>query len=172
MSTLSRNPMEEETETPDKFLAVTTSIVPFHYIEINLGRFPKSSSGNKWIIVCLNYLSRYVVTKVFPIAEAEELAKFLLEEILLIYFAYTFTGSPKIFADVKDACILDPDILNYGFVLLNQHFPSDCTLEEEFKPPALRKSVLNLIEDGKKRKDRARPYYKHLKEYNFFDIYM
>ncbi|GFV66162.1 retrovirus-related Pol polyprotein from transposon 17.6 [Trichonephila clavipes] len=121
---LSRNPVEEETETPDKFLAVTTKILlagnvpkcrsvchalsgvpkgksvpqrppgrlvpippaiaPFHRIGIDLlGRFPKSAHGNKWIIVCTDYSTRYAITKALPTAEVDEIAKFLLEEIVL-----------------------------------------------------------------------------------------
>ncbi|GFY24407.1 probable 28S ribosomal protein S6, mitochondrial [Trichonephila clavipes] len=88
------------------------------------------------------------------------------------YFAYAFTGSPKIFADVEDACVCDPDILKYGFVETYKKYPESCTLEEELRPPAFRTSVLKLLEDGKKRKERARPFYRHIKEYNYFDVYM
>ncbi|GFV35107.1 retrovirus-related Pol polyprotein from transposon 412 [Trichonephila clavipes] len=93
---LSRNPVEEETETPDKFLAVTTipippAIAPFHRIGIDLlGRFPKSAHGNKWIIVCTDYSTRYAITKALPTAEVDEIAKFLLEEIVLRH------GAPRV----------------------------------------------------------------------------
>ncbi|GFX48948.1 retrovirus-related Pol polyprotein from transposon 17.6 [Trichonephila clavipes] len=93
---LSRNPVEEETETPDKFLAVTTipippAIAPFHRIGIDLlGRFPKSAHGNKWIIVCTDYSTRYAITKALPTAEVAEIAKFLLEEIVLRH------GAPRV----------------------------------------------------------------------------
>ncbi|GFX12844.1 electron transfer flavoprotein subunit beta [Trichonephila clavipes] len=92
---LSRNPVEEETETSDKFLAVTTipippAIAPFHRIGIDLlGRFPKSAHGNKWIIVCTDYSTRYAITKALPTAEVE-IAKFLLEEIVLRH------GAPRV----------------------------------------------------------------------------
>ncbi|GFQ84200.1 uncharacterized protein TNCT_63331 [Trichonephila clavata] len=88
------------------------------------------------------------------------------------YFAYAFTGSPKFFAEVKDECDHDPDIIKHGFVETYKKFPENCTLEEELRPPAFRKSVLKLLEDGKKRKERARPFYRHIKEYNYFDVYM
>ncbi|GFX84214.1 retrovirus-related Pol polyprotein from transposon 17.6 [Trichonephila clavipes] len=128
---LSRNPVEEETETSDKFLAVTTKILlagnvpkcrsvchalsgvpkekirsstttwtfsshppaiaPFHRIGIDLlGRFPKSAHGNKWIIVCTDYSTRYAITKALPTAEVDEIAKFLLEEIVLRH------GAPRV----------------------------------------------------------------------------
>ncbi|GFS54814.1 retrovirus-related Pol polyprotein from transposon 297 [Trichonephila inaurata madagascariensis] len=44
---------------------------------------PGSTKGNKWIIVCTDYLSRFAVTKALPTAEAEEVAKFITEEIVL-----------------------------------------------------------------------------------------
>ncbi|GFV10526.1 transposon Ty3-I Gag-Pol polyprotein [Trichonephila clavipes] len=146
---LSRNPVEEETETSDKFLAVTTNgklwlpvipkhlradilrhfhdaptaghlgfaktydrirkrfywrectemsfvpippaIAPFHRIGIDLlGRFPKSAHGNKWIIVCTDYSTRYAITKALPTAEVDGIAKFLLEEIVLRH------GAPRV----------------------------------------------------------------------------
>ncbi|GFS80571.1 retrovirus-related Pol polyprotein from transposon 17.6 [Trichonephila clavipes] len=170
---LSRNPVEEETETSDKFLAVTTSmnlameqkkdqdlaklkllsnsskteefrfidgilcrknfdpdgklwlpVIPKHlradilrhfhdaptaghlgfaktYDRIrkrfywpgmyrNVVRFPKSAHGNKWIIVCTDYSTRYAITKALPTAEVDEIAKFLLEEIVLRH------GAPRV----------------------------------------------------------------------------
>ncbi|GFT56380.1 hypothetical protein TNCV_1388901 [Trichonephila clavipes] len=133
---LSRNPVEEETETPDKFLAVTTRknfdpdgklwlpVIPKHlradilrhfhdaptaghlgfaktYDRIrkrfywpgmyrNVVRFPKSAHGNKWIIVCTDYSTRYAITKALPTAEVYEIAKFLLEEIVLRH------GAPRV----------------------------------------------------------------------------
>ncbi|GFS82463.1 hypothetical protein TNCV_4777721 [Trichonephila clavipes] len=170
---LSRNPVEEETETSDKFLAVTTSmnlameqkkdqdlaklkllsnsskneefrfidgilcrknfdpdgklwlpVIPKHlradilrhfhdaptaghlgfaktYDRIrkrfywpgmyrNVVRFPKSAHGNKWIIVCTDYSTRYAITKALTTAEVDEIAKFLLEEIVLRH------GAPRV----------------------------------------------------------------------------
>ncbi|UYV79612.1 hypothetical protein LAZ67_18000031, partial [Cordylochernes scorpioides] len=48
-----------------------------------LGRFPKSDNGNKWIIVCTDYLTRFAVTKALPTGEAKEAAKFLMEDVVL-----------------------------------------------------------------------------------------
>ncbi|GFX96043.1 hypothetical protein TNCV_2289331 [Trichonephila clavipes] len=166
---LSRNPVEEKTETPDKFLAVTTSmnlameqkkdqdlaklkllsnsskneefrfidgilcrknfdpdgklwlpVIPKHlradilrhfhdaptaghlgfaktYDRIRkillAGNVPKcrsSAHGNKWIIVCTDYSTRYAITKALPTAEVAEIAKFLLEEIVLRH------GAPRV----------------------------------------------------------------------------
>ncbi|GBM77787.1 Retrovirus-related Pol polyprotein from transposon 412 [Araneus ventricosus] len=54
-----------------------------------LGRFPVTRSGNRWIIVCTDYLTRFTVTKALPTGEAIEVAKFIVEEIILKH------GSPK-----------------------------------------------------------------------------
>lgn len=58
--------------------------VPFAKIGIDLlGRFPVTRNGNKWIIVCTDYLTRFAVTKSLPTAEASEVAKFIVEEVVL-----------------------------------------------------------------------------------------
>ncbi|GFS81814.1 retrovirus-related Pol polyprotein from transposon 17.6 [Trichonephila clavipes] len=56
----------------------------------NVVRFPKSAHGNKWIIVCTDYSTRYAITKALPTAEVDEIAKFLLEEIVLRH------GAPRV----------------------------------------------------------------------------
>ncbi|UYV63284.1 hypothetical protein LAZ67_2003650 [Cordylochernes scorpioides] len=48
-----------------------------------LGRFPVSNNGNKWIVVATDYLSRYAITRAIPNGSAEEVAKFMVEDILL-----------------------------------------------------------------------------------------
>ncbi|GFU51135.1 retrovirus-related Pol polyprotein from transposon 17.6 [Trichonephila clavipes] len=69
---------------PGRLVPIPPAIAPFHRIGIDLlGRFPKSAHGNKWIIVCTDYSTRYAITKVLPTAEVAEIAKFLLEEIVL-----------------------------------------------------------------------------------------
>ncbi|GFT32303.1 transposon Ty3-I Gag-Pol polyprotein [Trichonephila clavipes] len=57
---------------------------------ISLGDFQKSAHGNKWIIVCTDYSTRYAITKALPTAEVAEIAKFLLEEIVLRH------GAPRV----------------------------------------------------------------------------
>ncbi|GFV69571.1 transposon Ty3-I Gag-Pol polyprotein [Trichonephila clavipes] len=56
----------------------------------NVVRFPKSAHGNKWIIVCTDYSTRYAITKALPTAEVDEIAKFLLKEIVLRH------GAPRV----------------------------------------------------------------------------
>ncbi|UYV76308.1 hypothetical protein LAZ67_13003313 [Cordylochernes scorpioides] len=48
-----------------------------------LGRFPISHLGSKWIIVCTDYLTRYVITRALPSADAQQVAKFVLEDVVL-----------------------------------------------------------------------------------------
>ncbi|GBN89140.1 Retrovirus-related Pol polyprotein from transposon 17.6 [Araneus ventricosus] len=58
--------------------------IPFNKIGVYLLRgFPLTRNGNRWIIVCTDYLTGFTVTKALPTAEATEIAKFLVEEIIL-----------------------------------------------------------------------------------------
>ncbi|GFW10317.1 transposon Ty3-I Gag-Pol polyprotein [Trichonephila clavipes] len=76
---------------PGHLVPIPPPIAPFHRIGIDLlGRFPKSAHGNKWIIVCTDYSTRYAITKALPTAEVDEIAKFLLEEIVLRH------GAPRV----------------------------------------------------------------------------
>ncbi|GFW32547.1 hypothetical protein TNCV_677041 [Trichonephila clavipes] len=73
---------------PGRLVPIPPAIAPFHCIGIDLlGRFPKSAHGNKWIIVCTDYSTRYAITKALPTAE---IVKFLLEEIVLRH------GAPRV----------------------------------------------------------------------------
>ncbi|GFV92409.1 transposon Ty3-I Gag-Pol polyprotein [Trichonephila clavipes] len=76
---------------PGRLVPIPPATAPFHRIGIDLlGRFPKSAHGNKWIIVCTDYSTRYAITKALPTAEVDEIAKFLLEEIVLTH------GAPRV----------------------------------------------------------------------------
>ncbi|GFT86229.1 hypothetical protein TNCV_3257881 [Trichonephila clavipes] len=76
---------------PGRLVPIPPATAPFHRIGIDLlGRFPKSAHGNKWIIVCTDYSTRYAITKALPTAEVDEIAKFLLEEIVLRH------GAPRV----------------------------------------------------------------------------
>ncbi|GFV58759.1 transposon Tf2-9 polyprotein [Trichonephila clavipes] len=76
---------------PGRLVPIPPAIAPFHRIGIDLlGRFPKSAHGNKWIIVCTDYSTRYAITKALPTAEVDEIAKFLLEKIVLRH------GAPRV----------------------------------------------------------------------------
>jgi transposase InsO family protein len=69
---------------PGQLVPIPPAISPFHRIGIDLlGRFPITTLGKKWIIVCTDYLTRYAITKALPTADASEVAKFLVEEVIL-----------------------------------------------------------------------------------------
>ncbi|GBL79432.1 Retrovirus-related Pol polyprotein from transposon 412 [Araneus ventricosus] len=69
---------------PGHLMPLPAVEAPFHRVGVNLlGRFPKSLGGNKWIIVCTDYLTRYAITKSLPSADAPEVSKFMVEEIIL-----------------------------------------------------------------------------------------
>ncbi|UYV70710.1 hypothetical protein LAZ67_8000342, partial [Cordylochernes scorpioides] len=48
-----------------------------------LGRFPTSEGGNRWIIVCTDYLTKYAITKALPTSESMEVARFFIEDVIL-----------------------------------------------------------------------------------------
>jgi hypothetical protein len=54
-----------------------------------IGPVPQSSNGNKYILVCTDYLSRYAITQATPNCTAETAAKFLVQNVILQY------GVPK-----------------------------------------------------------------------------
>lgn len=54
-----------------------------------VGPVPQSSSGNKYILVCTDYLSKYAVTQAVPNCTADTAARFLVEKAILQY------GVPK-----------------------------------------------------------------------------
>ncbi|UYV60240.1 hypothetical protein LAZ67_1000522 [Cordylochernes scorpioides] len=69
---------------PGLLKAIPPATSPFQRVGMDLlGRFPKSDNGNKWIIVCTDYLTRFAVTKALPTGEAKEAAKFLMEDVVL-----------------------------------------------------------------------------------------
>lgn len=69
---------------PGMLQPITPANIPFAKIGIDLlGRFPLTNEKNRWVIVCTDYLTRFTVTKATPTGEAIEIAKFLVEEIIL-----------------------------------------------------------------------------------------
>lgn len=63
---------------------ITPPIIPFEQVGLDLlGPFPVSSSGNRWIVVATDYLTRYAETKALPRGTASEVASFFLHEIVL-----------------------------------------------------------------------------------------
>ncbi|UYV67607.1 K02A2.6-like, partial [Cordylochernes scorpioides] len=69
---------------PGLLQPIPPTSVPFQRVGIYLlGRFPISNLGNKWIIVCTDYLTRYAITRALPSADAQQVAKFVLEDVVL-----------------------------------------------------------------------------------------
>jgi transposase InsO family protein len=69
---------------PGQLQPIKPPDVPFAKIGIDLlGRFPVTREGNRWIIVGTDYLTRFTVTRALPTSEAIEIAKFIVEEIIL-----------------------------------------------------------------------------------------
>ncbi|CAM4956447.1 unnamed protein product [Rotaria socialis] len=50
-----------------------------------VGPVPQSSNGNKYILVCTDYLSRYAITQATSNCTAETAARFLVEKVILQY---------------------------------------------------------------------------------------
>lgn len=72
--------------------------MPFAQIGIDLlGPFPISDSGNRWVIVATDYLTRYAETKAIPSGTATEAARFFIENIVLRH------GAPAIIITDKGA---------------------------------------------------------------------
>ncbi|UYV79636.1 K02A2.6-like, partial [Cordylochernes scorpioides] len=69
---------------PGQLVPIPPVARPFQRVGIDLlGRFPVSNNGNKWIVVATDYLSRYAMTRAIPNGSAEEVAKFMIEDVLL-----------------------------------------------------------------------------------------
>ncbi|RWS18083.1 integrase core domain protein-like protein, partial [Leptotrombidium deliense] len=60
-----------------------------------LGRFPKSHKGNRYIIVCTDYASRYAETMACEVANAETMCEFFLRQIVLRHGAPSFIISDR-----------------------------------------------------------------------------
>lgn len=64
---------------------------PFDRVGIDLfGPLPASPSKNRWVIVAIDHLTRYVVTAALPTGSSAEIANFFIQHILLIY------GAPRV----------------------------------------------------------------------------
>ncbi|UYV66538.1 hypothetical protein LAZ67_4002004, partial [Cordylochernes scorpioides] len=69
---------------PGLLVPIPPTTSPFQKIGIDyLGRFPISHTGNRWIIVATDYLTRFTITKAAATAEATELSTFLIEDVIL-----------------------------------------------------------------------------------------
>uniref|UniRef100_A0A6G5AC55 Putative tick transposon n=1 Tax=Rhipicephalus microplus TaxID=6941 RepID=A0A6G5AC55_RHIMP len=74
----------------DFHIPVEAPAKPFTQIGMDfLGPFPTSTTGNRWIIVSTDYLSRYAETKAMQRGTAAEAAQFFIENIVLRHGAPT-----------------------------------------------------------------------------------
>lgn len=63
---------------------------PFEVVGIDLmGPFPRSITGNRWIIICVDHLTRYAETAAISAATADHVSDFMLRYIILRH------GSPR-----------------------------------------------------------------------------
>lgn len=64
---------------------------PFDRVEIDLygGPLPLNTAGNRWVIVAVDYLTRYAETGALPAATAREVVTFILHHFILRH------GSPR-----------------------------------------------------------------------------
>ncbi|UYV73003.1 hypothetical protein LAZ67_10001459 [Cordylochernes scorpioides] len=73
---------------PGLLVPIPPTTSPFQKIGIDyLGRFPIYHTGNSWIIVATDYLTRFAITKATTTAEVTELATFLIEDVILTHGA-------------------------------------------------------------------------------------
>ncbi|GFS96237.1 transposon Ty3-I Gag-Pol polyprotein [Trichonephila clavipes] len=68
------------------------------------------------IIVCTDYSTRYAITKALPTAEVDEIAKFLLEEIVLRH------GAPRVIITDRGAVFFDPDLFLVDLCNIDHRF--------------------------------------------------
>jgi hypothetical protein len=60
-----------------------------------LGRLPKSSSGNQYVLVFIDYFSKYVELIAIPDAKAETVAKAFVERVILLHGAPQYLHSDR-----------------------------------------------------------------------------
>jgi Integrase core domain len=56
---------------------------PFETVGVDiLGPFPRSNAGNKYVILAVDYLTKWTMTRAVPSANADEVVRFFLEKIV------------------------------------------------------------------------------------------
>lgn len=88
---------------------------PFERIGIDfLGPFPQSTRNNKWILVAIDHLTRYVETASVPAATAHEVANFFIHSILLRHgapqYIITDRGTPFLSNVLEDVLRLSSTV--------------------------------------------------------------
>lgn len=86
-------------ETPQK---------PFHTIGIDLLSFNPTYKRNRVIVTAICDLSKFLITKALPNGSAEQIAKFLLEDVILRY------GSARvIISDQGKVFLSEKSLMNF-----------------------------------------------------------
>lgn len=79
------------TPPPGPLHPVKPATSPFEKVGVDLlGPFPKSPTGHRWIIVCVDYLTRYAETAALVSAKATDVSSFLLHSVILRH------GAPRV----------------------------------------------------------------------------
>ncbi|UYV77928.1 hypothetical protein LAZ67_15002896 [Cordylochernes scorpioides] len=69
---------------PGLLQPIPVPIAAFEKVGMDLlGRFPTSMCGNRWIIVCTDYLTKFAITKALPTSESVEVATFFIKDVIL-----------------------------------------------------------------------------------------
>ncbi|UYV79479.1 hypothetical protein LAZ67_17002785, partial [Cordylochernes scorpioides] len=73
---------------PGLLQPIPVPIAAFEKVGMDLlGRFPTSMCGNRWIIVCTDYLTKFAITKALPTSESVEVATFFIKDVILMHGA-------------------------------------------------------------------------------------
>lgn len=84
------------TQPSGSLRSIPPATAPFQRVGIDfLGPFPPSERNHRWIIVAIDYMTRYAETQAIPVATAEEVADFFLQRILLRHGAPQFLLSDR-----------------------------------------------------------------------------
>ncbi|GFU74398.1 transposon Tf2-11 polyprotein [Trichonephila clavipes] len=135
---------------PGRLVPIPPAIAPFHRIGIDLlERFPKSAHGNKLIIVCTDYSTRYAITKALPTAEVNEIGKFLLEEIVLRHGAppVIITDRGAVFRSRLVSPLVDLCSIDHRFT--TEYHPQTNGLTERFNKTLA--DMLSMYVDAKQK---------------------
>ena len=83
-------------EHPSGFMTSITVQHPFERLGIDfIGPFPKSLSGNKYVIIAVDYCTKWVIAKAIPNSKTKEVVDFFIKRIVLQHGAPSFLISDQ-----------------------------------------------------------------------------
>lgn len=104
-------------QRPAGFLTPIRTTQPFERVGIDLtGPFPLSSTGNRFIIVAVDYFTKWVITKAVPTADSRQIVKFFLERIVLQH------GAPLALISDRGKCLTSSFVEQLFRALQTNHF--------------------------------------------------